>query len=162
MRSRGVRLTDTFLEDLVFLPSTYDKGEYFKFLEMHGTHYSQKGTVGGKYEVLYVLDSENLRSEGLSVEDVKQCLGYNIDFSAAAEIKVKGGECKSAKIKNAHSINSTGIIRDVIALIHGGKSSVLVRLKEMLTRDAKVVDVEDYVQWAATLPDAPAVIQSVV
>ncbi|XP_066474319.1 complement component C9 [Tiliqua scincoides] len=164
MRSRGVRLTDTFFEDIVFLPSTYDKGEYFKFLEMHGTHYARKGTVGGKYELLYVLDSENMRSEGLTVEDVKGCLGYNLDISSAdvsdLKIKIKGGECKSEKLKNAHNISSTGIIRDVISLVHGGKSSVLVRLKELLTRDAKIVDVEDYVQWATTLSDAPAVIKS--
>lgn len=163
MRSRGVRLTDTFLEDLIFLPSAYDKGEYFKFLETHGTHYAQKGTVGGKYELLYVLDTQRMRSEGLSVEDVKVCLGYNLDViptdAADPKIKVKGGECKSEKIKNAHNISSTGIIRDMISLVHGGKSSVLVRLKEMLIKDAKVVDVEDYVQWAATLPDSPAVIK---
>lgn len=41
---------------------------------------------------------------GLSVEDVKGCLGYNLDViptdAADPKIKVKGGECKSEKIKN--------------------------------------------------------------
>lgn len=66
MRRRDVRLTDTFLEDLMYLPSEYDKGEYFKFLEMHGTHFAQRGTVGGKYELVYVLDNQAMKKEGMN------------------------------------------------------------------------------------------------
>ncbi|XP_053263689.1 complement component C9 isoform X1 [Podarcis raffonei] len=164
MRRRDVRLTDTFLEDVKYLPSAYDKGEYFKFLEMHGTHFAQKGTVGGKYELMYVLDNQTMSSEGVTVEDVKACLGYNTDFGLTAgtfEVKHtdKGNDCKSSKIRNKGNTNNKGIIHNVISLVHGGKTEVLVRLKEKLSRGHSVVDVEDYVQWAATLSDAPTVIQ---
>lgn len=65
MRSRDVRLTDSFLDDLNFLPAEYDKGKYFEFLEDYGTHYAVSGTVGGKYELVYVLDNYAMSRIGM-------------------------------------------------------------------------------------------------
>lgn len=65
MRSRDVHLTDSFLDDLNFLPAEYDKGQYFKFLEDYGTHYAASGTVGGKYELVYVLDNYAMSRIGM-------------------------------------------------------------------------------------------------
>uniref|UniRef100_A0A8D0EPX1 Complement component C9 n=1 Tax=Strix occidentalis caurina TaxID=311401 RepID=A0A8D0EPX1_STROC len=120
MRSRDVHLTDSFLDDLNFLPAEYDKGEYFKFLEDYGTHYAVSGTVGGKYELVYVLDNY-----------------------AMSQIELK----------------DDAIIDDVISLVDGGKIDFSVKIKEMLLRGSKMVDVEDYIQWAKSLVDAPVVIQ---
>ncbi|XP_061472904.1 complement component C9 [Rhineura floridana] len=162
MRRRDLRLTDTFLDDLKYLPSTYDGGEYFKFLETHGTHFAQKGTAGGKYELLYVLDNQTMREEGLTVVDVKACLGSSTEFGLTTDMfnvkdHSKKSECKSDKIRSAVNSSRHGIIHDVISLVQGGKSVVLARLKEQLSQ-GDVIDI-DYVQWAATLPDAPTVIK---
>ncbi|XP_044287546.1 complement component C9 [Varanus komodoensis] len=164
MRRRDLRLTETFLDDLKNLPSQYEKGEYFSFLETHGTHYAQKGTVGGKYELIYILDNETMTREGVSVSDVKDCLGYNLDTGINmgvldASFTAGGRDCKNNTIVKAFSSSHKPIITDVISLVQGGKTIALARLKEMLSRGGKVVDVEDYVQWAATLPDNPTVIK---
>ncbi|TFK11699.1 leucine-rich repeat-containing protein 23-like [Platysternon megacephalum] len=164
MRSRDVRLTDAFLEDLKFLPTEYDKGEYFRFLEMYGTHYAVSGTVGGKYELLYVLDNYAMSLKEVTVEDVKECLGYHLDVSLVnkeLDFKggVKGGKCESINVKSSYTHDDDAVIDDIISLVEGGKIDFSVKIKEMLLRNAKVVDVEDYIQWATSLIDAPVVIQ---
>ncbi|NWI52415.1 CO9 protein, partial [Calyptomena viridis] len=181
MRSRDVRLTDSFLDELNSLPVEYDKGEYFKFLEDYGTHYAVSGTVGGKYELVYVLDNYAMSRIGITVEDVKKCLGYHLDATIAykelhVDVNIDGGKCEKIHVKdkckyilNLHyifclrkddtEINDDAVIDDVLSLVDGGKIDFSVKIKEMLLRGSKTVDVEDYIQWAKSLVDAPVVIQ---
>ncbi|NWR24150.1 CO9 protein, partial [Emberiza fucata] len=181
IRSRDVRLTDSFLDDLKFLPAEYDKGEYFKFLEDYGTHYAVSGTVGGKYELVYVLDNYAMSRLGITVEDVKKCLGYHLDANIAheniqANFNVDGGKCERIHGKDKYAwtlnnllhplfffsaaeMNDNAVIDDVLSLVEGGKIDFSVKIKEMLLRGAKAVDVEDYIEWAKSLVDAPVVIQ---
>ncbi|NXS42418.1 CO9 protein, partial [Balaeniceps rex] len=164
MRNRDVRLTDSFLDDLNFLPAEYDKGEYFKFLEDYGTHYAISGTVGGKYELVYVLDNYAMSQKGITVEDVKRCLGYHLDVNAAykdlhVNVTIDGGKCEKINMTDYSELKDDSIIDDVISLVDGGKIDFSVKIKEMLLRGSKMVDVEDYIQWAKSLVDAPVVIQ---
>ncbi|KAH0627903.1 hypothetical protein JD844_008462 [Phrynosoma platyrhinos] len=164
MRSRDLRLTDLFLDDLKYLPTTYDKGEYFKFLETYGTHYARRGTFGGKYELLYILDSEKMSQEGITISDVESCLGFNMDFGLTvagfeSKLSLSNRDCKTDKIKKVDNRSENSIINDVVSIVQGGKTAVLVRLKEQLSTGNRIIDIEDYVQWASTLPDAPVVIK---
>ncbi|NWT49032.1 CO9 protein, partial [Chroicocephalus maculipennis] len=181
MRSRDVRLTDSFLDDLNSLPAEYDKGEYFKFLEDYGTHYAVSGTVGGKYELVYVLDNYAMSRLGITVEDVKKCLGYHLDASITyknldADVNIDRGKCEKIYVKDRCKYililyyifclrkdytkhQDDAVIDDVISLVDGGKIDFSVKIKEMLLRGSKMVNVEDYIQWAKSLVDAPVVIQ---
>ncbi|NWQ71283.1 CO9 protein, partial [Neopipo cinnamomea] len=168
IRSRDVRLTDSFLDHLNSLPAEYDKGEYFKLLENYGTHYAVSGTVGGKYELVYVLDNYVMSRIGVAVEDVKKCLGYHLGASIAyynldVDFNIGGEKCEKIhlkeKCKYVPEYNDEAVIDDVLSLVEGGKIDFSVKIEEMLLRRSKTVDVEDYIQWAKSLVDAPVVIQ---
>ncbi|XP_049623677.1 complement component C9 [Suncus etruscus] len=162
MRNRDVMLTTTFLDDVKALPATYEKGEYFAFLEIYGTHYSSSGSLGGQYELVYVLDKVAMKRKGIELRDIQKCLGFNADFTVASKVEISGNISRSSCLKdgegNAVNISREGLIDDVVLLIKGGTGKYAIELKEKLLRGAKEVDVNDFVKWATSLSDAPVLI----
>ncbi|XP_010606065.1 complement component C9 isoform X2 [Fukomys damarensis] len=164
MRTRDVMLTTTFLEDIRALPATYEKGEYFAFLEMYGTHFSSSGSLGGLYELIYVLDKAAMKKYGFELHDIKRCLGYNLDLSMSitgitAEpdltAQLNYSNCAKRGEGKVVNINRDQLIDDVISLIRGGTNQYALQLKEKLLKGPKTIDVTDFVNWATSLSQAP-------
>ncbi|XP_027719194.1 complement component C9 isoform X1 [Vombatus ursinus] len=161
MRSRDFMLKSTFLDDLKALPTSYEKGEYFGFLETYGTHYSSSGNIGGKYELIYVLDKEEMHKRGLEIHDVRKCLGYDLDFSYKNVIdfqaNINHSDCSVVNSRHLDDRSHKHVIDDVISLIDGGTREYATQLKEKLLR-GPVVDVTDFLKWSSSLEKAPVLI----
>ncbi|MEE6458093.1 hypothetical protein FKM82_000172 [Ascaphus truei] len=164
MRSRGAMLTSTFLEDIAFLPPAYDKGEYFRFLETYGTHYTVSGNLGGKYQLVYVLDTTVMKSKEITAKDVTDCLGYNVDINLQdkdidGKAQIKNNNCDKTGTQSSGGANSSGVIENIISFVEGGTVNFATLLDENLVKKHKEIDVEDYVKWATSLVDAPVLIK---
>ncbi|XP_075711114.1 complement component C9-like [Rhinoderma darwinii] len=163
MRTRGNMLSTTFIEDLNSLPTSYQKAEYFAFLEMYGTHYAVSGVIGGKYELVYVLNSIAMKTKELTTSAVSQCLGYNAGISVAAQgvdvaAKAKASDCEKI-ISNAEgNTKGTAVIENVVSFVEGGTIDFATILEEKLSRKSTDIDVEHFVKWASSLVDAPVII----
>ncbi|KAG8456685.1 hypothetical protein GDO86_002463 [Hymenochirus boettgeri] len=166
MRTRGAMLSNVFIDDINAMTPEYDKGEYFSLLEMYGTHYTSSGSLGGKYELVYVLDEALMNSKEVTTKDVKDCLnlnaGVNVDAGAInVNPSAKGDKCTTGGFEKDTDPNKEqkAVVEDIVSLIEGGTVEFNTALKEKLSLKNPSADVNDYVQWASSLKDSPVVIK---
>ncbi|XP_053304081.1 complement component C9-like [Spea bombifrons] len=162
MRTRSPMLSISFLEDLRSLPTSYEKADYFSFLEMYGTHYTVSGKLGGKFELVYVLDSSVMKNQAITTEDVKDCLGFNLDANVASQgvdlkAEIKNPKCTQNNQYDENNPIKKSVITDVISFVEGGTVQAAILLDEKQKKQD--VDVEDFVNWASSIVDAPVVIK---
>ncbi|XP_036385804.1 complement component C9 [Megalops cyprinoides] len=166
MRSRDQMTTETFLDDVKYLPVEYAKGEYFRFMEDYGTHYAASGKEGGEYELVYVLNKDTLKTKKLTERNIQDCLtlDMSIDFQGTpslekAKAHVKPGFCDDVKTSEDGQGDGKALIDKVVTAVKGGTIQTATRFRTQIQRDG-VLDVETYVQWAKSLEVAPVLINN--
>ncbi|KAM4049245.1 complement component C9 [Anomaloglossus baeobatrachus] len=164
MRTRGAMVSGVFIDDVNNLPSFYQKTEYFAFLEMYGTHYATSGVIGGKYDLIYVLDTQSMKSKEVTDRTVTSCLGFNAGINVEAKGINVGGQIKPSNCDKLISTSggaseSDSVIENVISFVEGGMVDFATVIQEKLSRKETDIDVEFFVKWAHSLIDSPAVIK---
>ncbi|XP_073790443.1 complement component C6 isoform X1 [Danio rerio] len=74
VKSSDLYLSDPFLQFLNSLPLEYNYALYRHIFQLFGTHYFSSGTLGGKYDLLFQYDREELKTFGLKESDSEYCL----------------------------------------------------------------------------------------
>ncbi|XP_063791598.1 complement component C9-like [Pseudophryne corroboree] len=162
MRSRNFMLSPTFIDDLKNLPSIYDKGEYFAFLETYGTHYAVSGSIGGKYELVYVLNSKAMEAKAIDTETVTKCLGFEGEISVAADIfdvsaNAKPKVCNTVTTSKKDQKDESAVIEKTISFVEGGKIDLAAVLDSKLSQKPEDIGTELFSKWAASLIDSPVI-----
>ncbi|XP_043925776.1 complement component C9 [Protopterus annectens] len=163
MRTRDAVFIPSFIDELKALPKQYEKGEYFRFLEAYGTHYSVSGEVGGTYQLIYVFNKDNMKHKEETLEEIKKCFGYDAKINIAestvdASIKSHSDTCKRMRTEGAAAANRSRILDNVLTLIDGGTVEFAAKLKGKLEKK-EPIDSEVYYEWAKSLQDAPVLIK---
>ncbi|XP_067838477.1 complement component C9 [Heptranchias perlo] len=164
MRRNRYVLDKEFIIDLKNLPTEYDKGVYFKILEDYGTHYSSSGTLGGDYQLVYVLDKSKMAKVGVTTEHVKQCLGFGANFSIQFNMEqgktnspfqltsnTNLDECKKITKGSTDQTKEDSLIKDVVSFVTGGDVRFLTKLQVLLSTKKELLDASVYTDWASSL-----------
>ncbi|XP_034048745.1 complement component C9 [Thalassophryne amazonica] len=165
MRSRLLQVADEYLAHVKSLPLQYEKGIYFAFLEDYGTHYTRKGKTGGEYDLVYVLNQDVIKAKHLTESKIQECikLGITADFTSSKGTNVgghlKGSHCEDVKTKEGTDTSGKALVDKVLTSVRGGTLESAVTMRAKLNKDG-VMDIATYQQWARSIVDAPALLNS--
>ncbi|XP_009069086.1 PREDICTED: complement component C8 beta chain [Acanthisitta chloris] len=133
LKSRALMLHYEFLQRLHQLPLEYSYGEYRELYRDYGTHYITEATLGGTYEYTLVMNSDELRKAGYSLDDVKNCAkgGFNIGGNIkGVYVKIGGnvGVCRAILEEAGDNTTKKQYVEDFVILVRGGASEYITTL----------------------------------
>ncbi|XP_047227901.1 complement component C9 [Girardinichthys multiradiatus] len=164
MRSRELNVAEEFLNHVRSLPVVYEKGIYFAFLEDYGTHYTKNGKSGGEYELIYVLNQDTIKEKNLTDRSIQTCvkvgISANFAFSGGdATGHIRPEHCPNTSAKETTSAEGKALVDKVITSVKGGTLETAVVMRAQLNKEG-VMNIDAYRNWARTIADVPALINS--
>ncbi|KAK4810606.1 hypothetical protein QYF61_007343 [Mycteria americana] len=82
-------LAEPFWKELDNLPIIYEYNTYQRLIEHFGTHFLHSGSLGGHYEVIFYMDTDKMKAEGLSITDMYQCTTSDWNTFIVKKKKIK-------------------------------------------------------------------------
>ncbi|XP_034565137.1 complement component C9 [Notolabrus celidotus] len=165
LRSIQLKVAEEFLEHVKTLPLQYEKGIYFSFLEDYGTHYTKNGKSGGEYEFIYVLNQDSIKSKRLTERKIQDCvkLGVTADFSAGnvsdGKANFNKDGCDNVTTTETSEAAGKAVVDKVMTSVKGGTLATAAAMRARLNEKG-VMDIGTYQSWAASIANAPALINS--
>ncbi|XP_026153270.1 complement component C9 [Mastacembelus armatus] len=161
LRSRELKVADEFLEHVRSLPLQYEKGIYFAFLEDYGTHYTKNGKSGGEYELIYVLNQNTIKELHLTERKIQECvkLGISAEFGGFAQANKTQDDCNNVTSKQGGETSGKAVVDKVMTSVKGGTIESAVAMRATLNKQG-IMDITTYQNWARTIPEAPALLNS--
>ncbi|XP_069505981.1 perforin-1-like [Ambystoma mexicanum] len=146
---------ETYFSDwLKLLPPVYSNSSkplFYSLIGKYGTHYIRKAELGGRVREVTSLKSCELARDGISGDDVKDCLGVEAFASISSDLASKTDHCRvlgASKLSNwtfSHKYSKRAIE------ITGGNPEVAPTFSD--TEKGQT-----YQKWAGSLHKAPDVV----
>ncbi|XP_008323948.1 complement component C9 [Cynoglossus semilaevis] len=163
LRSYQLQVADEFIQHIKSLPLEYEKGIYFAFLEDYGTHYTRNGKTGGEYQLIYVLNEDTVKQRNLTERQLQNCVkvGLKADIAEAVDGHISRDGCDDVTTKNEGNSQGKAVVDKVMTAVKGGNLESAVAMRAKLNKDG-VMDLATIQNWARTIPNVPALINSEV
>ncbi|KAI1240143.1 hypothetical protein IHE44_0011595 [Lamprotornis superbus] len=148
-------LAEPFWKELFNLPVVYEYNVYRRLIENFGTHFLHSGSLGGHYKVIFYMDTDKMKAEGVSITDLYKCTssGWNIFI-----VKKKKEECTKLDELLLTSSGSSGNKIKGDPYIEGGSPAAVAGLS-YLDLDNPSGNSRMYTVWAASVTDYPRIIK---
>ncbi|NXD04030.1 CO7 protein, partial [Certhia familiaris] len=148
-------LAEPFWKELFNLPIIYEYSIYRRLIEHFGTHFLHSGSLGGHYKVIFYMDTDKMKAEGVSITELYKCTssGWN-----ALIVKKKKKECTKLDELLLSSSGSSGNKIKGDPYIEGGSPGAIAGLS-YLDLDNPAGNSRMYTLWAASVTDHPRVIR---
>ncbi|NXQ36912.1 CO7 protein, partial [Alaudala cheleensis] len=148
-------LAEPFWKELFNLPVVYEYNTYRRLIEHFGTHFLHSGSLGGHYKVIFYMDTDKMKAEGVSITDLYKCTssGWN-----AFIVKKKKKECTKLDEVLLTSSGSSGNKIKGDPYIEGGSPGAVAGLS-YLDLNNPAGNSQMYTLWAASVTDYPRVIK---
>ncbi|KAM7024837.1 complement component C7 isoform 1-T1 [Acridotheres tristis] len=148
-------LAEPFWKELFNLPVVYEYSVYRRLIEHFGTHFLHSGSLGGHYKVIFYMDTDKMKAEGVSITDLYKCTssGWNIFI-----VKKKKEECTKLDELLLTSSGSSGNKIKGDPYIEGGSPAAVAGLS-YLDLDNPAGNNRLYTVWAASVTDYPRIIK---
>ncbi|KAG7334625.1 hypothetical protein KOW79_001221 [Hemibagrus wyckioides] len=146
-----------FIEEFKSLPEIYDESSkylYYKLIDKFGTHYISKVTLGGEVRSVTSIKECEASLQGLSVDEVKMCLGVEASVSIGIVPKLlpEVKHCKQSTYKTLRNKSFANSFSDRDTNVIGGYTQSVDLLFSSNT------DPVAYKEWVTSLPAHPDVI----
>ncbi|XP_033853990.2 perforin-1-like [Acipenser ruthenus] len=150
------RLHREFANTAKKLPCDYNgqtKQLYYKLIDTYGTHYIKKVQLGGKVKATTSIKTCKTSLDGLTVNDVKDCLDVEIEATvpgkATVDMKAKVHHCQELKKKSNNKQSFHDSFNDRQTEITGGKATS----GDLLFSSSS--DPSAYQEWMESLKTTP-------
>ncbi|KAG7321045.1 hypothetical protein KOW79_015460 [Hemibagrus wyckioides] len=156
-KSSDLYLSQPFLTFLHNLPLDYNYALYRQIFQQFGTHYFSSGTLGGRYDLLFQYDREQLKTQGFSQEQTKSCLQKEFSihifiYSTSSHSNRCGTNTQTTRYEGSFLQTS----EKSISSVKGGRAEYAAALA--WEKKGAPPDSTTYKDWISSTIDNPTVI----
>ncbi|XP_030048943.1 complement component C6 [Microcaecilia unicolor] len=157
MKQKDLWISDIFLTALQNLPLEYNYALYSRIFDDFGTHYFSAGSMGGIYDLLYQYSSDELKTQGLTKEESKECVRTEttrrVFFRKKKTVRER---CTTNKMSEQHEGSFLQSSERSISLVKGGRTEYVAALA--WKRDGAFPESNVFTNWLESTKDNPIVV----